>query len=76
MAVYNVHEAKSNVSRLLEQVEQGEEVVILRHGLPVAKLVAIPRHKRLLGSLRGRVIAESGWDAAISDQEVEQEFGL
>jgi len=76
MAAYNVHEAKSNLSRLLEQVEQGEEVVIARHGTPVAKLVAIPQRERVLGSLKGRLTAESGWDAAISDEQAEQEFGL
>lgn len=35
----NVHEAKSQLSRLLELVEQGEIVVIARHGKPVAELV-------------------------------------
>ncbi len=37
----NVHEAKTHLSRLLEQVEQGETVVIARAGKPVARLVAI-----------------------------------
>lgn len=76
MAAYNVEEAKSNFSRLLEQVEQGGEVVIARHGTPVAKLVAIPQRERLLGSLRGRITTEYGWDAAIGDEQAEQEFDL
>jgi prevent-host-death family protein len=37
----NVHEAKSQLSRLLELVEQGEIVVIARHGQPVAELVPV-----------------------------------
>ena len=37
----NVHEAKSTLSRLLEDVERGEVVVIARNGQPVAKLTAI-----------------------------------
>ena len=39
----NVHEAKSQLSRLLELVEEGETVVIARHGEPVAELVPARR---------------------------------
>jgi prevent-host-death family protein len=39
----NVHEAKSQLSRLLELVEEGETVIIARHGEPVAELVATRR---------------------------------
>lgn len=35
----NIHEAKTHLSRLLQQVEEGEEVVICRAGVPVASLV-------------------------------------
>jgi len=35
----NIHEAKTNLSRLLQRVEAGEEIVIARAGTPVAKLV-------------------------------------
>ena len=37
----NVHEAKTHLSRLLERVERGQEIVIARAGKPVAKLVPI-----------------------------------
>ena len=40
MPVVNVHQAKTRLSRLLAQVEAGEEVVIARRGAPVARLVA------------------------------------
>jgi len=39
MEVVNVHEAKTHLSRLLQRVEQGEEIVIGRSGRPAAKLV-------------------------------------
>ncbi len=39
MPSFNVHEAKSKLSQLLIQAERGEEVVISRHGTPVARLV-------------------------------------
>jgi prevent-host-death family protein len=41
MKTVNVHEAKSTLSRLLEEVERGETVVIARNGHPVAELTAI-----------------------------------
>ena len=40
MTTVNVHEAKTHLSRLLAQVEAGEEIVIARSGKPVARLVA------------------------------------
>ena len=43
MAVVNVHEAKTHLSRLLAQVEAGEEVIIARNGKPVARLVSVQR---------------------------------
>jgi prevent-host-death family protein len=43
MKTVNVHEAKSTLSRLLEDVERGETVVIARNGRPVAELTAISR---------------------------------
>ncbi|MCY4613201.1 MAG: type II toxin-antitoxin system prevent-host-death family antitoxin [Nitrospira sp.] len=56
MAKVNVHEAKTNLSRLLMRVEAGEEVVIARNGEPVARLVRVQkRSKRQFGSWKGRV---------------------
>lgn len=57
MQVVNVHEAKTHLSRLLEIVERGEEVVIARAGQPVATLAAYrPRKRRIVppGSLSGQ----------------------
>jgi prevent-host-death family protein len=44
MAAFNVHEAKTNFSKLLDRVIEGEEVLITRNGVPVAELV--PARKR------------------------------
>ena len=76
MAAYNVHEAKTSLSKLLERVEEGEEVVIARHGTPVAKLVPVARKKRVLGSMRGLIQEEKGWDAPLTDREAEERFGI
>jgi len=57
MTTVNIHEAKTNLSRLIEAVERGEEVVIARAGKPVATLSPyVPPRKKLLppGSLKGR----------------------
>jgi prevent-host-death family protein len=60
----NVHEAKTHLSRLLEAVEQGEEVVIARAGKPVARLVpvAVRREPRVPGTWRGRVVIADDFD--------------
>ena len=56
MTIVNIHEAKSNLSRLLKQVEAGEDVVIARNGKPVARLVAcVMPGKRQFGALGGRI---------------------
>ncbi len=52
MGQYNVQEAKTRLSELLNLVENGEDVVIAKAGRPVARLVKIERpHKRELGFL-------------------------
>lgn len=56
-AMVNVYEAKTNLSKLLNRVEQGEEIVLARSGRPVARLVTYrPRRApRVPGRLAGRV---------------------
>ena len=56
MTAVNVHEAKTHLSRLLAQVEAGEEVVISRAGRPVARLVAVRKGpgKRRAGRFVGK----------------------
>ena len=51
----NVHEAKTHLSRLLERVALGEEVIIAKAGTPIAKLVPFPQQPqtRILGSAKG-----------------------
>jgi len=51
----SVHEAKTNLSRLLEAVARGERVVITRHGVPAAELVPARAPGGRLGGLKGRI---------------------
>lgn len=64
---YNVHEAKTHLSRLLEQVAAGEEVVIAKAGVPVARLVPVvlPVDQRPLGTEQGRVFIADDFDAPL-----------
>lgn len=70
MKTVNVHEAKTHLSRLLGDVELGEEITIARSGVPVARLVPVGRpRKRVLGQDRGKV-----WIAEDFDQFIPPEF--
>jgi len=63
----NVHEAKTNLSRLLERVEQGEEIVIARGGRPIARLVPYTTYltPRQPGALQGRIHVSDDFDAPL-----------
>lgn len=66
----NVHEAKTHLSRLLEEVAAGAEVIIAKAGKPVARLVPVvasPRPKSL-GLLRGRIEVPDDFDAPLSPE--------
>lgn len=61
----NVHEAKTHLSRLLERVERGQEIVIARAGKPVARLVPIeerPPRRRPIGRDKGKVWISDDFD--------------
>ena len=56
MPTVTVHAAKTNLSKLLAAVEAGEEVIIQRGRMPVAKLVRVePAPKRVFGSMKGMI---------------------
>ena len=68
----SVHEAKTQLSRLLDLLEQGEEVLIERHGRPVARLVrANAAAKPRLGAMQGEFSWEEGWERALTSKETE-----
>lgn len=65
METVNVHEAKTHLSRLLERVEAGEEVIIARNGRPVARLVALGAQPRTPGRLKGQIRIGKNFDAPL-----------
>jgi len=74
----NIHQAKTHLSRLLEQVAAGEEVVIARAGTPVARLVPViptDTSPRQPGALRGRIALAQDWDSAETNEAIADAFG-
>jgi prevent-host-death family protein len=70
----NVHEAKSKLSRLLELVEEGETVIIARHGQPVAELVPARRKSGFpFGIAHEEPLVPAGddWWQSLSDDEAD-----
>jgi prevent-host-death family protein len=69
----NVHEAKTHLSKLLERVRLGEEIVIAKAGKPVARLapLAIARRKPVLGTAKGKVWMAADFDAPTSDEIID-----
>jgi prevent-host-death family protein len=71
----NVHQAKTELSKLLAEVEQGREIVVARNGRPVARLVPfVAAGKRTLrtGDWRGRILISPDFDAPLSEAELEE----
>ena len=71
----NIHQAKTHLSRLIERVLAGEEVIIARAGRPAARLTRIDQPLPVLGSARGTVTFRKGWDKPLSARELEELFG-
>ena len=71
MVTVNVHEAKTHLSRLLAQVEAGEEVVIARNGDPVARLVSSKkRGKPEPDVLKGKVVIPDSFFDPLPEEEL------
>lgn len=65
----NIHEAKTQLSQLLQLVSAGEEVVIARAGKPIARLVPIEKPpRRLLGLDAGQFDVPEDFDAPLPDE--------
>ena len=70
MESVNIHEAKTHLSRLLERVERGEEIVLARAGKPIARLVryqAPVRPERVGGRARGQIWIGEDFDAPLPE---------
>jgi len=66
----NIHEANTHLSRLLNRVASGEEIVIARGGKPIAALVPLgaATQDRTFGGARGRITVREDFDAPLPEE--------
>ncbi|OXC80499.1 type II toxin-antitoxin system Phd/YefM family antitoxin [Caballeronia sordidicola] len=72
MQTVNIHEAKTQFSRLVDAAASGEEIVIAKAGKPAARLVPMERAKvtRRFGGLKGKVHIADDFDAPLPDDVI------
>ncbi|MCC5605892.1 type II toxin-antitoxin system Phd/YefM family antitoxin [Nostoc sp. CHAB 5834] len=71
METVNIHQAKTNLSKLLSRVELGEEIIISNRGIPVAKLVPFHNSSNRLNSLgqdKGRFVVPDDFNAPMPEE--------
>jgi prevent-host-death family protein len=78
MQIFNVHEAKTHLSRLIEQAAKGEPFIIAKSGRPLVKVTAIDappsEGQRRLGFMAGQIAVPDDFDR-MGETEIEQLFG-
>lgn len=69
MRQINIHEAKTHLSKIIDRVLEGEEVIIARNNKPLVKLVKIApaKKKRQIGRWKGRLEISPDFDAPLDD---------
>ena len=71
--IVNMHEAKTNLSKLIALLEEGQEIIIAKAGNPIAKLVSYTKKpKRVPNRLKDKIIIKDDFEA--SNQEIEKLF--
>ena len=70
MQIVNIHDAKTQLSRLLEQVQSGEDVVIAKSGTPIVRLVPYAAPKRKIappGAMAGEIWIADDFNAPVDE---------
>ena len=71
MAQFSVHEAKTNLSKLIAAALEGGEVVIARGGVPVVRLAPVtPRGRRCFGALKGKIAIDAHFHEPLPEDEL------
>ncbi|NOT85407.1 MAG: type II toxin-antitoxin system Phd/YefM family antitoxin [Methylococcaceae bacterium] len=69
----NIHEAKTHLSRLVEEVALGEEIIIAKAGKPIAKLIPLEKNQskaRVPGGLKGQIRIADNFDGPLLESEL------
>lgn len=66
----NIHEAKTHLSKLLQRVMAGEEIIIAKSGVPVARIVPVMpnKAKRTAGSAKGKILLTPDFNASLPEE--------
>lgn len=76
MQTVNIHAAKTQLSRFVDEAAAGEEIIIARAGKPIARLVPLAgppaTQKRVLGRMAGRLVAHDDFDAPLPDDMLDE----
>ena len=71
MAQFSVHDAKTNLSKLIADALDGGDVVIARGSVPVVRLVPVaPRAKRRFGALKGKIAIDARFEEPLPETEL------
>ena len=71
MAQFSVHDAKTNLSKLIQAALEGEEVVIARGAVPVVRLTPVsPKGQRVFGALQGQIGVDARFDEPLPEDEL------
>lgn len=77
MRIVNIHHAKTHLSKIIDDVAAGQEVIIAKAGKPMARLSPLngaPTRKKL-GLLKGRLEVPDDFNAPLDDEELARFFG-
>ena len=71
MAQFSVHDAKTNLSKLIATALEGGEVIIARGSVPVVRLVpVVPHGRRCFGALKGKIAIDARFDEPLPEDEL------
>lgn len=72
MQIFNIHDAKTHFSRLVDAAAGGEEITIAKAGKAVARLVPMQpkKVKRVFGKLKGKIKIADDFDAPLSEEVI------
>jgi prevent-host-death family protein len=71
-SVINIHDAKTHLSRIVDEVAAGAEVIIAKAGKPMARLIPIapPVKQKRLGLLKGRISVPDDFNAPLDEEQL------